>query len=251
MSKHAGLFVPTRLVFIGIGGIGSWLVEPAIRYFGGKCKDVSLVDGDVLEARNLGRQSFEEDSVRASKVDAMYHRLSRLFPTHRFSAHPWFVTDSNVEEYVVHGSAVFLSPDNHTVRRLVSAQAKKLENIVVFTAGNELYDGSCHVYVKMGGIELTKDFITRHPEAKDQDTQETSGCTDLIDLGNVQLIAVNFLMAALVMLAVHQVFKFGRFKDQKEAYVELPQEIYGSLAGRARASMAPRQQRKEEQPCTS
>jgi len=247
---------PSRLVFIGVGGIGSWLVEPVLRYFSGICNTALFVDGDHVENRNLARQSFNPSEVRSSKAECMRRRMLLMFPGHQLSAHVVFVRAANVMLIVKENDAVFLSPDNHAVRRVVSAHAQKLQNIVVFTAGNELYDGSCHVYVKAHGVALTKDFNQRHPEAVDGPAERV-GCSELIDKGAIQLIAVNFMLAAMTMMAVQHVYSYGAFRTKDEFWSEVPQEVYGDIkALKMRSTLAGKptkvnQQKLEEGVCSS
>jgi len=242
---------PSRLVFIGLGGIGSWLVEPVCRYFTSVCHQAVLVDGDAISHSNLLRQAFSANEVHGYKVHSLISRMRALFPGRTFSAVPTFVSRTNVGSIIQTNDAVFVSPDNHEARRVVAAEAKLKRNIAVFTAGNELHDGSVHVYLKLEGIEMSRDFMQRHPEAVDEVGETRGGCGELIDRGAVQLIAVNFLMAALVMLSVHLVFKYGSLRSADETWGMIPQELYGSLDGKVRASMVVQQALAKEAACTS
>jgi len=234
-----GIPEPRRLVFIGLGGIGSWIVEPVMRYFHATNPQVHLVDGDYVERKNLARQSFEAAAIREFKARSLRDRLSKVFTGSSITAHTSFVEATNVENYVREGDAIFLCPDNHEVRRIVATEAAKRHEVTVFTAGNELYDGNCHVFVKKANVALTNDFIQRHPEARDS-AERSEGCTELINMGDVQLIAVNFMVAALVITAVHQTYCYGAFRDKEDAWCRLPQELYGSVIhGRVRTSPAP------------
>jgi hypothetical protein len=120
---------------------------------------------------------------------------------------------------------VFLSPDNHEVRRIVSDEAMKRQNIVVITSGNELYDGSVHAYVKVRGIELSRDFKTRHPKEVDPPGTRV-GCAELIDKGAVQLIAVNFMIAATALATVQHIYSYGIYRTKDEFWEDVPQEVY-------------------------
>lgn len=62
---------------IGSGGTGSYLVEPLLMYYNGLESEtkVKLIDGDVLEERNLERQAFFIDEVGMSKSLAIVERL--------------------------------------------------------------------------------------------------------------------------------------------------------------------------------
>lgn len=246
LKGPVGVRDPRRLVFVGLGGIGSWLVEPLIRYFNRDALSVVLVDGDHVETKNLARQSFSTNEVREYKTEGLRRRLTTLFPNAQIVARFFYVEESNVAEVIQEGDAVFVCPDNHRARNTISKEAVGKSNITVFTAGNELYDGSCHVYVKKDGVELTHDFMHRHPEAQDG-PERAEGCDELIDMGEVQLITVNFMMASMVFMAVHQVYCYGNFRDKEKVWTALPQEVYGSVVdGRVRTTLAPDMPKKEK-----
>jgi hypothetical protein len=58
-----------RIFIIGCGGVGSWLA-PAICLLAGR-RNVTLVDGDSLEDKNLDRQLFSEDDIGRNKAEAL------------------------------------------------------------------------------------------------------------------------------------------------------------------------------------
>ena len=64
------------LLIVGAGGIGSTLVDvliPALRRIGINC-EIIIMDGDLVEATNLGHQRFTSDDIGLSKVEALVQR---------------------------------------------------------------------------------------------------------------------------------------------------------------------------------
>ena len=64
------------LLIIGAGGIGSTLVDvltPALRRIGINCQ-IEIMDGDLVEATNLGHQRFTNGDIGLSKVEALAQR---------------------------------------------------------------------------------------------------------------------------------------------------------------------------------
>ena len=60
------------LLIVGAGGIGSTLVDvltPALRRIGINCQ-IEIMDGDLVEATNLGHQRFTREDIGLSKVEA-------------------------------------------------------------------------------------------------------------------------------------------------------------------------------------
>ena len=67
------------LLIIGAGGIGSNLAElliPALRRLNLSAV-ITMMDGDVVEAGNLGHQRYTEDELGMKKVDALAARLAK------------------------------------------------------------------------------------------------------------------------------------------------------------------------------
>lgn len=54
---------------IGGGGVGSWLT-PSICLLKGK-RNVTVIDGDKLERKNLNRQLFKDDQIGENKAEAL------------------------------------------------------------------------------------------------------------------------------------------------------------------------------------
>ncbi len=119
----------TRILIIGAGGIGGLLANHVTRAFAFSGLneligdlEVTLMDGDVVEERNLPHQQFSGQEVTRPKPTAIYHHLINqgihtrtLFPVlHNFSAE----TDLSPYDLVV------VAVDREEPRNLVHANAK-------------------------------------------------------------------------------------------------------------------------------
>lgn len=65
-----------RMALIGVGGIGTNLIElliPALQRLGLDAQ-ITLMDGDVVEAGNLGHQRYTEGDLGLKKVEALASR---------------------------------------------------------------------------------------------------------------------------------------------------------------------------------
>ena len=72
----------TQILIIGVGGIGSLLTEHVTRAiaFSGLNEqadnlEITLMDGDVVESRNLPHQQFDHQDLSTHKVVATKHRI--------------------------------------------------------------------------------------------------------------------------------------------------------------------------------
>ena len=86
------------VIVIGLGGIGSALVEPLARYmnYNGGPKELALVDGDSYERRNLERQRAGSDDLARNKARVHSEWLKKHFKGLSVTWHEEFVTADNV-----------------------------------------------------------------------------------------------------------------------------------------------------------
>jgi molybdopterin/thiamine biosynthesis adenylyltransferase len=87
----------TRLLIAGCG-IGSTIAEAAVRL---GFEHLSLVDGDVIEAHNLNRQSYDHADI------ALGARLKRINPHVTLTERPEFITPANAKACVEASDVVF------------------------------------------------------------------------------------------------------------------------------------------------
>ncbi len=119
----------TNILIIGAGGIGGLLANHVTRAFAFSGLneligdlEVTLMDGDVVEERNLPHQQFSGKEVTRPKPTAIYHQLINqgihtrtLLPVlHNFSE------ETDLSEY----DLVVVAVDREEPRNLVHANAK-------------------------------------------------------------------------------------------------------------------------------
>jgi hypothetical protein len=77
-SRHEELFSPlnfkTPITVIGCGATGSWIVNALARL---AINDITVYDGDVVEAHNIPNQHFTFDDVGKNKAVAMADKVSK------------------------------------------------------------------------------------------------------------------------------------------------------------------------------
>ena len=166
-----------RFIIVGAGGIGTWLAEGVARLLEWKYPNSALiiVDGDNYEEKNKERQHFSKMGNKAS-VKAL--ELTQQFSKTTFIPLPkWIVGDdfkgvSDVDspkikatDLLMDGDVVLAVVDNFAARKILFDAASKLDNIDVFTGGNDdALFGSTYHYQRRNGIEITEHPVTYHPE---------------------------------------------------------------------------------------
>lgn len=199
---------------LGAGGTGSILYESLLRYLETfhRHRDenfyLQVIDGDAIEAHNLDRQLFAEQTIGGNKAEALVHTTpfkpphGKLFPVNDF------LGKKNVEKLIRDGDIVLIAVDNYSVRALVEERGKNLDNIVVINGGNESTDGSCQLWIRREGKNVTPPMSHCHPEIayKADNDRAAMSCQARSKLkGGEQTIIANMAsaVAMLNMLRLH------------------------------------------------
>ena len=185
-----------RINIIGLGGIGSYLSEFIIRYVAHSPKKnslISFVDGDEYETKNLNRQIFTKGGKKAKSQKEKYEdNYSEML----FQDICSYVNEHNIEDIIKDGDITFVCVDNHKTRNIISNHAKKLNNCVIISGGNEYTDGNAQMYIRKDGIDITPSLTDYHPEIlnyTDRSPEEMS-CEEL-SKSSPQLIFANITAA--------------------------------------------------------
>lgn len=218
---------PRRCVVVGLGGIGSWLVQGLVPFlqFAQDTWTLVLVDGDEYEAKNASRQAFDELGSKAS-VQASW--VARRFSGVRVEAIAQYLSADGadgtypVRDAIRSGDVVFACVDNHKTRAMLVDHCTRLRDSVLISGGNEYEDGNVFVYVRRGGRDMTQRPDKYHGELAapaDKAPYELS-CEELA-ASSPQLIFAN-LNAASLMLNAFYALERGRFELAKpEVYFDV------------------------------
>ncbi len=214
-----------RLIFIGLGGIGTILVEKISRYLNFKTDEESyqilLVDGDHYEPKNFERQEFENLGDKAEvKAKELQNKFQNIF----YRSVVDYVTDNNIHEIIGEDTVVFLSVDNHKTRKCVSSYIEKhVDDCVLISGGNDHVDGNAQIFIKKGGKKLSPSLTDFHPEIQtpDDKSPDEMSCEELHSV-EPQLYFVN-AAAALLMCWIFEAYLEGKLEDRNEIYFDMSQ----------------------------
>jgi molybdopterin/thiamine biosynthesis adenylyltransferase len=226
-----------RFVLVGAGGIGTWLAAGLARLLEFKYPGSALVivDGDTYEQKNLERQSFK---TMGNKAVATANELTQQFSNTMFIPVPkWVVSDDmtgvaddespkiTASSLITEGDVVFAVVDNFAARKIIFDAAQNIQNIDVFTGGNDddLF-GSIYHYQRRDGINITDHPVNTHPEydnPPDKNPGELS-CQDRAKIeGGTQLLATNMAVAAFLLGRVQKTIVSNQSPDEAEIYFDL------------------------------
>jgi molybdopterin/thiamine biosynthesis adenylyltransferase len=227
---------PKRVIMVGAGGVGTWLASGVVRLLEWKYPGSALiiVDGDNYEQKNLERQDFSQMGNKAS-VKAL--ELSKQFNQTVIIPIPkWVVSDDHpdVDEetakikashLITEGDIVIAVVDNFAARKILFDAASNLNNVDVFTGGNDdnLF-GSIYHYRRRNGVDITAHPVETHPEYQnppDRNPGEMS-CQERAEVeGGTQLLATNMAVAAYILGRIQHTIVSDQNPEQSEIYFDL------------------------------
>lgn len=212
-----------EISIIGLGGIGSVLSNTMSRYLDTNKNlspvTINLVDGDTYEPKNRARQEFM--GAYANKASTKTRELQEKFKNLNFNDYPYFLDESLAPAVIKENSVVFVAVDNHKTRKLVSDYAKKLNDIIVISGGNELTDGNIQIFIRKGGEDITPSLTDYHPEIQEpQDKSPDEMSCEELSNSAPQLFFTNFLVAGHMCSAFYNVIEKNNLKIS-EVYFDL------------------------------
>ena len=154
----------SNIKVIGLGGIGSILIDKIARYmtYSKNIWHITLIDGDRYESKNRQRQDFLFLKNKAlSKQDELNAKFSNNAITNVVKE---YVTPQNIGGIIKEKDLVFVCVDNHKTRKLISDYVSELDDIVVISGGNDYIDGNVQVYIREDGKDMTPPLGMYHPE---------------------------------------------------------------------------------------
>lgn len=189
-----------KVKVIGLGGIGTYLVEPLVRYLSHQYDDVqvTLIDGDSYEEKNRNRQRFGKFD---NKALVTVEELTPKFPKVHFKAKKEYLDDDNVISVIREGDIVFACVDNHATRKLISDRCEELDDVTLISGGNAYTDGNVILYRRENGKDVgrapTKLFKEiANPKDVNPATvvEKADGCVEMTE-DNPQLLFTNNAIA--------------------------------------------------------
>ncbi|MBD3671423.1 MAG: tRNA cyclic N6-threonylcarbamoyladenosine(37) synthase TcdA [Gammaproteobacteria bacterium] len=88
----------SRFCVVGIGGVGSWVVEALART---GVAAITLIDHDDISVGNTNRQIHtSQETIGAAKVDVMAQRVGSIHPQCEVDAIDDFLTSKNIQRYM-------------------------------------------------------------------------------------------------------------------------------------------------------
>jgi hypothetical protein len=193
-------------VMIGAGGTGTHLLRPLIAYLRSVHPEgdwlLHIVDGDVVETKNLERQLFKPSAVTMNKATAA---AAEMADDGHVRAIPDYLSETNMTGVIREGDTVLITVDNFTVRKRIEDHCLTLNNVAVINGGNEKYSGSVQLWVRADNENVTPRLSYMHPEVAIgmNDDRAEMTCAQAAALpGGAQTLIANAMTATWMLTAL-------------------------------------------------
>lgn len=210
-------YTKQKIFIVGCGGTGSNYIKELARYLATNKDevdaDVILIDGDVVEEKNLQRQSFIKEDILMNKAESMALAVSDTYGM-TFSYVPEYIASKEHMLQIIKNSyykdaysnEAIIIPlivgcvDNHNCRKILHEIFDEFKDIIYIDAANEFSAGEVVVGIKNNRAVISPDRAFYFPEIlKDSKSVIEMSCTELNQVQPQHL--VTNLFAANICLA--------------------------------------------------
>lgn len=196
-----------KLNIIGLGGTGSLLAEPLLRYAfsEGILDEVLFIDGDKYEESNIGRQSFASAYIGTNKAAYAAMKYSKMFPGVKVDFIDRFIGEEDLHMFEDSDEeATFVCVDNNWFRKIIDKHVSRLSNHLLIVSGNDMMTGQVQTVQRRDGINITKHSVcSKHDDianASSSEDRSAMSCEEIAELpGGGQIIVANMMSATFML----------------------------------------------------
>lgn len=223
---------PVQILIIGAGGTGGYVIPHLYRIaFASdrKCR-IIIADGDIVEDKNLVRQSFSSLDVGENKATVMAERYADVFGIETEYI-PDFIEDKEQlynllnYEYPYYTSKPKPLPiligavDNNRSRVMCHEVFKKMDNIIYIDSGNAESGGQVVCGVKKNGKVMSKPVASVYPDIlKDIEKFPSELSCAERSVSAPQSIAANLFASTAISTMLYYLLIKGELKTTRVAF---------------------------------
>jgi hypothetical protein len=205
---------------VGCGGVGSIIVPSfcLLRSPG----DITLIDGDVIEHKNLNRQMFDLNQIGRNKAQALAAKFGCAYIPEWFSR-------GKIRHF--RNDWLICLVDNHRTRLETLEVCDEYGCQAIFAA-NEMYSSEAYYYRRQwrGTPRDTRVYYPEITTDRSGDPRAASvGCTGEAQENNRQLVSAN-LMAAALAEHLYVLWSMKAPRMDKETVELLPYKLAANLS---------------------
>lgn len=187
---------------IGVGGTGSLLARDLPQLLIGTKHRMMLIDGDVVERKNVVRQSFQTQDIGWNKAIALARKINTFYDIKCLAYDRYIDADSLVK--LIDEKPVGMTPiiigcvDNDATREQLEKATERLSEAVYIDSANSAYSGNVYVTAISNERHYGSFRSEVYPLARDKSPLEMS-CEEQAAAGNLQYMVTNARMAVCLL----------------------------------------------------
>lgn len=175
------------LLVVGSGGTGTYFLKEISRYLASKKRDqiaaMYIIDGDIIEKKNLSRQAFIDDDIGRYKADVMAEVLDEQFGLKWQAVSSYLFEEKDILTLIEKNTipVIIGCVDNHGCRILLEKVFYSSSNCIYFDAANEEKEGECVFSAVVNDVVYSPCRSYFFPDILEGDTRgrDTISCEEL------------------------------------------------------------------------
>lgn len=188
-------------IVIGVGGTGSLLARDLVKLCIGTDNKICLVDGDVVERKNMLRQSYQEHDIGENKAVALCNKINTLYNVKCDAVNKYLIKnelDTYISQNYGFVPVLIGCVDNDATRKILEEIFNSKKQIIYIDSANGEYEGNIYIAVK---DDDKKAGALRSESYKlDDDLHPIDeSCEVQAAKGNVQYLVTNAKMACSIL----------------------------------------------------
>lgn len=201
-----------NFLIVGCGGTGGNFTSMLGRYLydngvADHCA-ITLIDGDFVENKNIGRQPFLPCDIERNKAEVMAEVLTEVFDI-KCGYYPNYiesVKDIEKLEKSDYITVIIGCVDNHACRKVLHEYFKKATVCYYLDSANEFSSGEIVVGMKVGGKIMSPDRAQVFPHImEDKSLPRSEESCEVLNNSAPQHLATNMLAAVLLFKCTVQI----------------------------------------------
>lgn len=188
-------------VIVGVGGTGSLLARDIPKLLIRTMHRMVIIDGDIVEEKNMVRQSYQKHDVGENKALALSKKINTFYGNICEAIDKYVTKDeivSFLKKYEEFIPVLVGCVDNDKTRALLEGTYRKLKRCIYLDSANSEFEGNVYVKAKLGEREIGKMRSEIYPLSDDRHPADKS-CEAQAAEGNTQFLVTNLRMATVLL----------------------------------------------------
>lgn len=207
-------------IVAGAGGTGGYFLKEFARFMLGPDKEridrngLFILDGDIVEGKNVLRQCFLEEDIGLPKASCMADNLYLNFNQKWKGFQRYILCKQDVLSLFDRKKTIPVlvgAVDNHGCRMVLEEIFDELDDVIYLDSANEYESGEVVIAAKRKGVVLgpTRSFYFPEIRSGDVRNRDEMSCTELNEVAP-QHIVTNMMAGNVLLTQVSRIFS-GEF----------------------------------------